>query len=73
MVTELRNYGDGKTVVLYTEDNTVYKRLKDSKKVIRSQAYEQEQKGRFVAVGYDLYFDRKHKAWLKDKIQPQTP
>ena len=73
MVNRLRDYGDGQMIALYTNENNIYKRLKDSTKVIRSQAYEQEQKGRFVVVGYDLYFAKKHRAWLKDRIQPQTP
>jgi len=73
MVNELRNYGDGQTVVLYTNDNTTYRNLKNSTKLIKSVPYMQEQKGRYVNIGYDLYFDRKYKTWLKDRIQPQTP
>ena len=69
MVTELRNYGDGKTIVLYTDDNTAYRNLKNSTKVTKSVPYMQEQKGRYVTVGYDLYFDRKHHSWLKERIQ----
>ena len=68
MVNELRNYGDGTTVVLYTNDNTIYRNLKNSTKVTKTVPYMREQKGRYVNVGYDLYFDRKHKAWLKNRI-----
>ena len=64
MVTELRDYGNRKTLVLYTDDNTVYRNLKHSTKVIRTTPYTKEQNGRDITVGYDLYFDRKHRDWL---------
>ena len=68
MVNELRNYGDGKTITLYTNQDSVYKSLKDSKKVIKVVPYELEQNGRSVMVGCDLYFDKKYRSWFDRKL-----
>lgn len=34
MEKELRNYGDGRTIVLHTKDSHVYRKFRDSVKVI---------------------------------------
>ena len=73
MVNEIRDYGDGKTIVLYTNENVVYRKLRDSTKVIKSVHYSQEQKHRWVMVGCDLYFAKKHHSWLQRKIASPDP
>ena len=67
--TELRDYGDRKTIILYTEDNEVYQRLKRSAE--REVSYEvwkncDPTKARKVAV--DLYFPRRKKGAINKRV-----
>jgi hypothetical protein len=55
-VTELRSLGDSKTMVVYTNENRVYKNLQESVKPLKVVLYEQEQEGKIATVGADLYF-----------------
>jgi len=64
MRVELRRFGDGKTIVLYTDDNEVYRKLPDSTKCFKEVLYEQEDTKKLKIVGIDLYFDKKYKNWL---------
>ncbi|MFC1945974.1 hypothetical protein ACFLW1_02115 [Chloroflexota bacterium] len=73
MVNEISDYGDGKMIVLYTDDNAVYRNLKDFKKVINHRFYYQEQNRRSITVGCDLYFEKKHRRWLERKIDSLDP
>jgi len=50
--TELRDFGDGSTVVLYTEDRNIYQKMSAWESC--SQVVPYEQGGRVIA--YDLYF-----------------
>jgi len=50
--TELRDFGDGNTVVLYTEDHDVYRKMSTWESC--SEVVPYEQGGRVIA--YDLYF-----------------
>ena len=52
--TEIRDFGDRKTIVLYTEDNEVYPRLKQWKSCQQVVPYCQN--GR--VIGADLYFPK---------------
>ena len=67
--TELRDFGDNKTVVLYTNDNRVYRQFRDSAKLIRIVPYEQEQRGKLALVAVDLYFLKECRKWLKNRIK----
>jgi len=67
-VTELRNLGDNRTVVLYTNDNRVYRKIRDSAKPIKIVPYEQEQGGKIVMVGVDIYFPKEYRKWLEKDI-----
>ena len=69
MATDLRNLGDGKRIVLHTNDNEVYKSLRDSARVIDEVPYWQEQNGRIVMVGVDLYFFKKSRKWLEGQFK----
>lgn len=69
MVNSLRNYGDGNTIVLYTDDDQIYKQLKKSRKLIREIPYWHKQ----YKVGCDLYFDRKHSSWLQKQLASLDP
>ena len=73
IVTELRNLGDSGTVVLYTNDNHVYRKLRDSSKLVKIVAYEQEQGGKVAMLGVDLYFPKEYRKWLEKDFGIRTP
>jgi hypothetical protein len=72
LVTELRNLGDNRTVVLYTNDNRVYRKIRDSIKPIKIVPYEQEQGAKIVMVGVDIYFPKKYRKQLEKDIGVRT-
>jgi len=65
IVTELRSLGDTRTVVLHTNDNQLYKKLRDSAKPIKIVPYQQEQGGKVALVAVDLYFPKECQKWLQ--------
>lgn len=70
-MNEIRDFGDKKTIVLYTDENKVYQRLKQSVKCFKVIPYEQGQysKRGVVMVGVDLYFHKKYQKWLEGKLR----
>lgn len=68
IVTELRNLRDNRTVVVYTNDNRVYRKLQDLGKPIKIVPYQQEQGGKVAIVGVDLYFRKEYRRWLEQNI-----
>jgi len=67
--TEIRDFGDRKTIVLYTQDNAIYQALKE--KAFREVPYEiwkdcDPTKAKKVAV--DLYFPKEVKTKLQKVI-----
>jgi len=60
MATELRDYGDKKTVVVFTDEMEVVRRLRDRKACSHIVPYEQEQysKNRVATIGYDFHFPK---------------
>jgi len=60
-MNEIRNYGDQETIVLYTDDKEVFNNLKDSAKCKNIVDYYKHGK----LVGWDMYFDKKDKQWVK--------
>jgi hypothetical protein len=73
IVTELRDLGDNRTVVIYTNDNRVYRNLCESVKPIKIVPYEQEQGGKLTMLGVDLYFPKEYRKWLGKNIGIHTP
>jgi len=73
IVTELRNLGDSKTIVVYTNDDRIYRNLCDSVRPIKIVPYEQEQGGKIAIVGVDLYFPKEYRKWLEKRIGIRTP
>jgi hypothetical protein len=67
-VTELRELGDNKTLVLYTDDNHVYSKISNSIDYVKIVPYEQEQRGKLVMVGVDIHVLKKHRKWLEKNI-----
>ena len=72
IVTELRDLGDNRTLVLHTNDNRVYRNVLESVKPIKIVPYEQEQGGRLTVVGVDLYFPKEYRKWLRKNIGVDT-
>ena len=73
IVTELRDMGDGRTIVLHTNDNRVYRKVLESVKPIEIVTYEQEQGGKLTVVGVDLHFPKEYRKWLEKNIGIHTP
>lgn len=61
MTTELRDFGDKATVVVFTDEQSMAERLRDRKNCLKSIAYEQDQfsKKKVAPVGWDFYFPKK--------------
>ena len=72
IVTELRDLGDNRTIVLHTNDNQVYRKLRDSAKPLKIVPYEQDQGGKIVVVAVDLYFLKEYRKWLEKNIGVDT-
>ena len=72
IVTELRDLGDNRTLVLYTNDNRVYRQLQDSTKLIKIVPYEQEQRGKLALIAVDVYLPKEYRKWLKKNIGVDT-
>lgn len=72
-MTRLRDLGDNRTLVLHTDDNYVYIKLRDSTKLIKVVPYEQEQGGKATLVAVDLYFPKKCRDWLEKTIGIRSP
>jgi hypothetical protein len=68
IVTELRNLGDDRTIVLHTNDNRVYRKVLESVKPVKIVPYEQEQGGKVAMIGVDLYFPKEYRKWLEKNI-----
>jgi len=72
IVTELRDLGDNRTLVLHTNDNRVYRKFRDSVGPIKIVPYEQEQGAKVAIVGVDLYFPKEYRKWLEKNIAVAT-
>ena len=71
-MAELRNFGDGRTIVLYTNDSRAYRKVLESVKPINIVPYEQEQGGKLAVLGVDLYFHKEYRKWLEKNIGIRT-
>jgi len=61
MVTEIREFGDNKTIVVFTNERQVATRIQNWNECYKVIEYEQEQfsKGRVGLVGLDLYLPKR--------------
>jgi len=55
-MTEIRDYGDGKIIVLHTDDAQVAKQLYNYDKHTKVVRYTQQQNKKIVTVGLDFYY-----------------
>jgi hypothetical protein len=72
IVAELRNLGDGRTIVLYTNDNRVYRKVLELANPIKIVPYEQAQGGKSTMLGAGLYFPKEYRDWLEKKFGIRT-
>ena len=57
-MTEIRDFGDRKTIVVYTDDNKIAANLKDRKTLIKELEYFQDTKLGTRCIGKDFYFPK---------------
>ena len=72
IVTELRDLGDNRTLVLHTSDNRVYRKIRNLVEPIKIVPYEQERGAKVAIVGVDLYFPKEYRKWLEKNIAVAT-
>lgn len=71
MTTEIRDYGDKKTIVVYTDDNAVFKKLRERKscrKVVCYEVWKDCDPRKAVKVGVDLYFNKKEENRIRKAL-----
>ena len=65
-MTELREFGDGKTVVLWTDNREIANKVGKRKNCYKIISYEQDLRNKVALVGIDFYFPKREtKALLK--------
>lgn len=72
MDTEIRDYGDKKTIVVYTKDNVVLRKLREWKscqKVVFYEVWRDCDPRKAVNVAVDLYFDKKEENHIRTALQ----
>ena len=70
MATEIRDFGDNQTVVVYTDDRKLATRLGGLKSCYKIIPYEQEQysQKKVALIGIDYYFPKKQLKMLLRKL-----
>lgn len=71
MTTEVREYGDKETIVVFTKDNAVFRKLKDWKscqKVVFYEVWKDCDPRKAVRVAVDLYFDKKEENRIRKAL-----
>lgn len=71
MVTKIREYGDKNTIVVFTDDNTVLRKLREWKScqnVIFYQVWKDCDPRKAVNVAVDLYFNKKEEDRLRKAL-----
>lgn len=71
MVTEIREYGDKATIVVYTDDNTVLRKLRDWKscqKIVFYEVWKDCDPRKAVNVAADLYLNKKEEDRIRKAL-----
>ena len=71
MITKIREFGDKKTIVVYTKDNIVFKKLrkwKSCQKVVFYEVWKNCDPRNAVNVAVDLYFDKKEENRIREAL-----
>lgn len=74
-MTEIRDYGDKKTIVVYTKDNAVLRKLREWKscqKVVFYEVWRNCDPRNAVNVAVDLYFDKKEENQIRKALGMPT-
>lgn len=70
-MTDIRDYEDRKTIVVYTKDNTVLRKLREWKscqKVVFYEVWKNCDPRNAVNVAVDLYFDKKEEDRIRKAL-----
>jgi coenzyme F420-reducing hydrogenase beta subunit len=69
-MTTIRDFGDGQTVIVHTNDRVLATQLSNYKTCFKTIPYEQEQYGnkKLALVGIDCYFPKKSLKVLLKKL-----
>ena len=71
MITEIREYGDKKTIVVYTDDNAALRKLREWKscqKVVFYEVWKNCDPRNAVNVAVDLYFNKKEENRIRKAL-----
>ncbi len=71
MITEIRDYGDKKTIVVYTKDNSVlrkFRKWKACQKVVFYEVWENCDPRNAVKVAVDLYFNKTEENRIREAL-----
>lgn len=70
MTTEIRDYGDGKTIVVYSDERELVTKLSNLKSCQKIVPYTQDQssKKKVALIGVDLYFPKRRLKTLFRKL-----
>lgn len=73
MLAEIRDFGDGKTIVLYTDNRQLANRVGNWQQCFKIVPYEQEQysKKKVALIGLDLFLPRKLRRRLEGLISKE--
>ncbi len=71
-MNELRDFGDGKTMVLFSDDKKVVEKVSGWKECNKCVAYEQEQysKKKVGLVGWDMYLPKNRR--IQKRLEKQV-
>ena len=70
-MTELRDFGDGATIVLYTDERELATKLGNRKNCLKVIPYTQEQRKGEILVGIDYYFPKRERKALERLVNQQ--
>lgn len=71
MTTEIRDYGDKKTIVVYTRDNSTLRKLREWKscqKIAFYEVWKDCDPRNLVNVAVDLYFNKKEEDHIRKAL-----
>ena len=71
MVTEIREYGDKRTIVVFTDDNTVLRKLrkwKSCQRIVFYEVWKDCDPRKAVNVAADLYFNKKEEDRIRKAL-----
>jgi len=71
MVTKIRDYGDKETIVVFTEDNAIFRKLREWKscqKIVFYEVWKDCDPRNAINIAVDLYFDKKEENRIREAL-----